>query len=157
AALAINPDGGFAIGVHLTPKGVEAALINLAGDIVGTRRRDLVKPNPDFAFRQIGELVEDIRALKPKGRMLGIGMALPGPFDVESMSFVGPTTLEGWHGVPVAHRLGSVSGLPAFIEIDHAAAALGERLYGAGRDHRSFYYLYFGVGLGGCMVHDGHT
>jgi predicted NBD/HSP70 family sugar kinase len=36
-----------------------------------------------------------------------------------------------------------------------AAAALGERLYGAGRTLREFYYLYFGVGLGGCLVHEG--
>ena len=28
AALTINPEGGFAIGVHITPKSVEAALIN---------------------------------------------------------------------------------------------------------------------------------
>ena len=70
ATLTINPEGGFAIGVHITPKSVEAALINLAGDIVGMRRRDLVKPNPDFAFARIGELVGEIRALKSRGRHL---------------------------------------------------------------------------------------
>jgi predicted NBD/HSP70 family sugar kinase len=80
---------------------------------------------------------------------------MPGPFDVESMSFVGPTTLEGWKGVPVRDELAKLTGLPAFIEVDLAAAALGERLYGAGRDLREFYYLYLGVGLGGCLVHDG--
>ena len=36
-----------------------------------------------------------------------------------------------------------------------AAAALGESLHGAGRNVRAFYYLYFGVGLGGSMVKDG--
>jgi predicted NBD/HSP70 family sugar kinase len=87
--------------------------------------------------------------------MLGIGLAMPGPFDVESMSFVGPTTLEGWKGVPIRARLAKLTGLPAFIEVDLAAAALGERLYGAGRDLREFYYLYFGFGLGGCLVHEG--
>ena len=63
--------------------------------------------------------------------MLGIGMALPGPFDVESMSFVGPTTMAGWGNVQLRERLAEVTGLPAFIETDMAAAALGERLYGA--------------------------
>ncbi|MEX2318913.1 MAG: ROK family protein, partial [Bauldia sp.] len=74
---------------------------------------------------------------------------------VDAMSFVGPTTLEGWKGVPVRESLATATALPAFIEVDLAAAAHGERLYGAGRDYRDFYYLYFGVGLGGCMVHDG--
>ena len=34
--------------------------------------------------------------------MLGVGLALPGPFDVESMSFVGPTTMAGWKDVAAA-------------------------------------------------------
>jgi predicted NBD/HSP70 family sugar kinase len=80
---------------------------------------------------------------------------MPGPFDVDSMSFIGPTTLESWRGIAVKDRLVDVAGLPVFIEADHAAAALGERLHGAGRNFRDFYYLYFGVGLGGCMVHEG--
>ena len=71
------------------------------------------------------------------------------------MSFIGPTTMEGWSGVPVAERLAEVTALPAFVETDNAAAALGECLYGAGRQFRDFYYLYFGVGLGGSMVIDG--
>jgi predicted NBD/HSP70 family sugar kinase len=153
--LNINPDGGFAIGVHVTPVGLKAALINLAGEVIGARERSRPQLRPTIAFREIGKLVAGLRKLRPRGRMLGIGLAMPGPFDVDSMSFVGPTTLEGWKGVPVREELAKLTGLPAFIEVDLAAAALGERLYGAGRDLHEFYYLYFGVGLGGCLVHEG--
>jgi predicted NBD/HSP70 family sugar kinase len=153
--LNLNPDGGYAIGVNVTPVGLKAALIDLAGDVIGERDRALPQPTPDRAFREIGKLVGSLKKLRPRGRVLGIGLALPGPFDVESMSFVGPTTLEGWKGVPIGARLAKLTGLPAFIEADLAAAALGERLYGAGRDLREFYYLYFGVGLGGCLVREG--
>ena len=153
--LNINPDGGYAIGVHVTPVELKAALINLSGDVIDERARSLPQASPDRAFREIEKLVAGLRKLRPRGRMLGIGLALPGPFDVDSMSFVGPTTLEGWKGVPIRERLAKLTGLPAFIEADLAAAALGERLYGAGRDLREFYYLYFGVGLGGCLVREG--
>jgi predicted NBD/HSP70 family sugar kinase len=152
--LSINPDGGYAIGINITPLGLEAALINLAGEVVAREQRKLSHPSPKTAFR-IFDLVEEFRNAKPGRRMLGIGLAMPGPFDVESMSFVGPTTLEGWKGVQMEQRLAEGSNLPAFIEVDHAAAALGERLYGAGKSFRDFYYMYFGVGLGGCMVQDG--
>jgi predicted NBD/HSP70 family sugar kinase len=153
--LNLNPDGGYAIGVNVTPVGLKAALINLAGDVIGEREQALPHPTPERAFREIEKLVGRLRKLRPRGRILGIGLALPGPFDVDSMSFVGPTTLEGWKGVPIGERLARLTGLPAFIEADLAAAALGERLYGAGRDLREFYYLYFGVGLGGCLVREG--
>lgn len=161
--LTVNPDGGHAIGLHVTPRGIEAALVNLAGEVVARRERTLPRLKPAAAFDAIGDLVAGLRKQKPSkgrsarplGRALGIGLAMPGPFDVESMSFVGPTTLEGWNGVPIRERLAEKTGLPAFLEVDHAAAALGERLYGAARDIRDFYYLFFGVGLGGCMVQDG--
>ena len=154
-ALTINPSGGFAIGLHVTPVSIDAALIDLAGTVIGKKRRELRPATPGASFAAIGELTREIRQLRPNGRMLGVGMAIPGPFGVDSMSFVGPTTLQGWAGIPIAERLTEATGLTAFVGVDLAAAALGERLYGAGRELRDFYYLYFGVGLGGCMVHDG--
>ena len=81
------------------------ALINLAGDVIGRARRDRRRVDPDTAFREIEAMVAELAALRPSGRMLGVGMAMPGPFGVESMSFVGPTTLEGWKDVPVRERL----------------------------------------------------
>ena len=155
SSLAMNAEGGFAVGLHVTPRGLEGALINLAGEIVARDKRDVPGMDPYAAFREIETLVAVLSAARPAGRILGVGMAMPGPFGVEAMSFVGPTTLEGWKGVPVREWLATATGLPAFIEVDLAAAAHGERLYGAGRAFRDFYYLYFGVGLGGCMVHDG--
>jgi predicted NBD/HSP70 family sugar kinase len=80
---------------------------------------------------------------------------LPGPFGVEAMSFVGPTTMAGWQGVALRERLADATGLPAFLETDMAAAALGEQLYGLGARFSEYYYLYFSVGLGGAMVHEG--
>ncbi|MDQ6432690.1 ROK family transcriptional regulator [Mesorhizobium sp. LHD-90] len=153
--LRINPDGGYAVGVHLTPLGVSAALVNLSGDVVENLHRDAPAPTPGQAFDLIGGLVRELTRLRPGGRMLGVGMALPGPFGVEAMSFVGPTTMDGWQEVPLKERLAEATGLPAFIEADMAAAALGEQIYGVGSDFSEYYYLYFGVGLGGVMVHDG--
>ncbi len=157
ATLRINPEGGYAVGLHVTPLGTEAALTSLGGDIVGSLRRESSNIAPDEAFGVIGDMVRELAALRPKGRMLGVGLALPGPFDVESMSFVGPTTMAGWANVRLGERLAEATGLPAFFEADMAAAALGERLYGLGAAFTDFYYLYFGVGLGGAMVHGGVT
>ncbi|MFT3989505.1 ROK family transcriptional regulator [Aestuariivirga sp.] len=152
--VAINSGGGHAIGIHVTPLGLEAALVDLGGTILARAASKLPHPEPRQAFADIRRLVKQLKP-KPDARLLGVGLAMPGPFDVDSMSFVGPTTLEGWKGFPVEQKLAEITGLPAFVEIDHAAAALGERLYGAGKPFRDFYYLYFGVGLGGCMVYEG--
>lgn len=153
--ISTNSNGGFAIGVYVSPLGLDAALINLAGEIVARERIEAVQAAPDTAFEMISELVRKLSAVRPEGRMLGVGMAMPGPFDVEAMSFVGSTTLVGWKGVRILDRLSKAVPYPAFVGVDTAAAAHAERLYGIGADFRDFYYLYFGVGLGGCFVHDG--
>ncbi|MEO7566320.1 MAG: ROK family transcriptional regulator [Aestuariivirga sp.] len=154
-SLSINPDGGYAIGLNITPIGIEAALVNLAGEIVASRSRGRNCLKPERAFREIATMIADFKALKPGKRLLGVGLAMPGPYDVESMSFVGPTTLEGWKDIPITERLAEIADCPVFGEVDHAAAALGEKLYGAGKDHKDYYYMFFSMGLGGCMVHDG--
>lgn len=153
--LRLNPDGGYVIGISVTPLGVDAALLNLAGDMLGSTARSHPHPSPGEAFDLIAEMVAEMRALRQGGRILGVGLAMPGPFDVQAMSFVGPTTLDGWSGVPVRARLEEVTKLPAFIAVDTVAAALGVRLYGEGTGIAQFYYLHFGVGLGGTMMQDG--
>ncbi len=154
--LEIDPGGGFAIGLHLTPRGVQAALVNMAGEIVVADGFDLPAGGPAATFREIARVVDRLVAGR-SGQVLGAGLAMPGPFDVEPMSFVGPTTLEGWKDVPIAEHLQAALGFPAFIESDMAAAAHGERMYGIGVRTRTFYYLYFGVGLGGSMIQDGEV
>ncbi len=154
-SLTLNPSGAYAVGVNVTPRGIEAALVDLAGTIVHTERLALAPPHPEESFREIGRLVETFREETGGSLLLGVGLAMPGPFDIDSMAFVGPTTLESWRGVPVAERLTGLTGLAAFVGTDNGAAALGECLYGSGRTIPDFYYLYFAVGVGGCMVQDG--
>jgi len=156
-ALSLNPEGGFAIGASVSPIGIDVALVNIAGEIVDLKSREIANPEPDVAFAEIAAATTELRRLRPKGRMLGLGMAMPGPFDVEAMSFVGPTTLQGWKDVPIAERLHAATGLPAYIGADNASAALSERLYGAGRNLHEFYYLYLGVGTAGRLVHEGQV
>lgn len=153
--LSVNPEGGYALGLQLTPIGFRAALINLAGDVTLLKDFPSAPPSPLEVFDETVAILRGFGKRPTRSRVLGVGLAMPGPFDVESMSFVGPTTLEGWQSVPIRERVEAATGLPAFIEVDHRAAAQGEFLYGAGRDFRHFYYLHFGVGLGGCMILDG--
>jgi len=105
ASLTLNPEGGHAVGVHVTPMGIEAALVNLAGDVVDSVTRNAPAAPPDEGFDIIEALVAELAALRPARPLLGVGLALPGPFGVESMSFVGPTTMVGWNNVRLRERL----------------------------------------------------
>jgi predicted NBD/HSP70 family sugar kinase len=91
-----------------------------------------------------------------RARLLGIGMAMPGPFDVEGLTSVGPTALPGWQDFPLAVELQRLTGISVTVENDATAAAIGERLYGVARHLASFVYLFIGTGLGAGLFLDGH-
>lgn len=150
----IAPEGGFAIGVTVSPRGLEAGLMNLAGDLVSRRRIDAPRLSAAEAFERIGKLVPEIAAGQPDEKILGVGLSLPGPFGVETMSFVGSTTMEGWSENDVQEGLNASVRYPAFFDGIMSAAAHGERLYGRGTDLRDFYYLYLDTGLGGAMIYN---
>jgi predicted NBD/HSP70 family sugar kinase len=71
---------------------------------------------------------------------------MPGPFDAR---------LDDSHASELPAQLAAATGLPVLLENDATAAALGERLYGAGRALRNFFLVYVGVGLGGGLILDG--
>jgi len=58
-----------------------------------------------------------------------------------------------WRGVPVREKLSEV--MPAEVESDVRTAALGEAIFGAGREHRLFAYITVGTGISYCLVQDG--
>ncbi len=87
--------------------------------------------------------------------MLGVGVVMPGPFGIEGMTSVGPTTLPGWAGVDAAAYLSVATGLSVVVENDATAASVGERLHGVGRTLRNFCLVYFGRGLGLGVIIDG--
>ena len=153
----VNPEGGFACGVYVTPRGIEAGLMNLSGKLLDRRELSETQMSADRALNAIPAMVEDLVSGRPASRIIGVGMAMPGPFDIESMSFVGPTTMQEWRGVDIYGRLQAAIPFPVFMDVDSAAAAHGERLYGIGDRIRNFYYLYLGVGLGGSVIYDGQV
>ncbi|MEM8600880.1 MAG: ROK family protein, partial [Bacteroidota bacterium] len=69
---------------------------------------------------------------------------------------VNPRSLPTWRDVPIDALLEEELGVPVLVENNAMAAAVGERWYGAGQHISTFFYVYFGSGLGGGMVVGGH-
>lgn len=152
--LSINPDGGFSIGFHVQQHRMVAVLMDLAG--ITRARHDCAVDHPTFADA-LPWLVKSIRAFRrkvPSGRLMGVGVALPGPFGVEGLSAVGPTGMSGWDDPASLAALRDVAEVPVLLENDATAAAMGERLYGGAGPARDFAYLFVGHGFGSGLYLD---
>ena len=117
----------------LAAEGLEPVL----GRIVGLGRDLLARPE-----------VADVSVHR-----VGVGCA--GPVDLKAGIVFNPPNLPGWVRVPLIDDLQQALALPAVLENDANAAALGEFRYGAGRGARSIVYMTVSTGIGGGIILDG--
>lgn len=152
-AFELNPSAGNSIGISLQPGRASAALVNLVGEILAKREVEVDTHDPRQALTAMASLINEL-VRRPAGsaRLWGVGVALPGPLVKTDISFLGPTALEGWTDVSVLDELREATRLRVFYSVDSVAAALGETLFGVARSLDNFFYLHFGVGLGGTLV-----
>jgi predicted NBD/HSP70 family sugar kinase len=152
-AFELNPHAGCSIGISLEPGRASAALVNLVGEILGHRE---VSVDTHDQRQVLAAMIGLIKDLLPRPaaseRLWGIGVALPGPLAKTDISFVGPTALEGWTDLSVLDDLRDATRLQVFYSVDSVAGALGETLYGVAKSLDNFFYMHFGVGLGGTLV-----
>jgi predicted NBD/HSP70 family sugar kinase len=152
-AFELNPNAGNSIGISLEPGRVTGALVNLIGEILERREVDIDTHDQRRVLATVLALVRELRRRPAAAeRLWGIGVALPGPLVKTDISFVGPTTLEGWSDLSALDELREATRLQVFYSVDSVAAALGETLFGVARALDNFFYMHFGVGLGGTLV-----
>jgi len=154
--LRVDPTAGYAVGIHFDPGEISYVLADLAGEPVTKLHTD-VRPGlaPDAVIREMARTARRMlrEAGVPDDKVLGIGLACPGPLDADGvMNF--PPRLTGWNHVPIKRLLEQNTGFPVTFDNDAAAAAIGERWAGLARSTPSFVYLYLGTGIGGGLFLD---
>ncbi len=146
----------LALGIDLGGTELRAALVTRAGALVARRQvATNARGGPEAVVAQMAGLVASLRDERPDASVAGIGVASPGPLDGDRGVVIFAPTLDGWHDVPLPAMLTRNTGLPARLENDANAAALGEWRAGAGRGLRHMVYVTVSTGIGGGIVADG--
>jgi len=159
--LKINEKAGYSVGIDLDKDHLTCILVNFNGKIRQTKNVDLHFPSPDEAIELMVSSVFQI--IKEEGvdpdLIWGVGLGLPGPLSIseqdDATRIVNPEAFPGWEDVPIVRELETRLQMPVLLENNASAAAIGEHWYGAGKHIDSFFYIYFGAGLGGGIVVDG--
>jgi predicted NBD/HSP70 family sugar kinase len=160
--LVLNPDGAFSVGLDLDRDHLTGVLLDLTGDVRQRVHFDLDFPTPEEALVLLASATRDMLMAQriPADRVRGVGVGIPGPMHrVRGKDghryLVNPKSFPGWDDVPLAEQLRERLGIPVFLENNATAAAIGERWYGGGQQFGTFFYFYFGSGLGGGLVING--
>lgn len=159
--LKLNKDAAFSIGLDLDKNHLTGVLIDLDGNMRQRISLPLKLPRSEEAMELMEDIVHQLIAREgiPNDMIWGVGVGLPGPMLISRGSvlknMVNPQYLPGWENVPVVKILEKRLGLPVYLENNAAAAAIGERWYGAGKHINNFFYIYIGAGLGGGLFING--
>lgn len=148
------------IGIHLDPSVLTFVVMNLRGEVIRERRIDV--PNLEVASETIElmgqtvkELIAEVRI--PKKHIVGVGIAVPGPVNIEEGMVLNPPLLDGWADVDIVTPLRKMLRLQVIIEKDTIASAIGELWQSKEEKSRDFLFIYCGHGFGAGIVLDSNV
>jgi len=81
-------------------------------------------------------------------KIRGIGIGFGGPVDHKTGKIFTSYHIAGWSDFSITQWLTDLTGIFVSVDNDANIAALGEALYGAGRNYENVYYVTLGSGLG---------
>ncbi len=155
--LRLDPGSRFAVGVHLDPATMTFVLLDLSGAV--RARAQVPTPVPEDPDAVLDGLVAEIEGLLAgagvdRDRVLGVGIAAPGPIDVGAGVVLDPPHLPGWHDVPLRDAVAERTGLRAVLDKDVIAAACAH-LWHPGERASDFVFVYLGTGVAvSTVLHD---
>lgn len=93
----------------------------------------------------------------PLGEVCGIGVSFGGPISADRRSVLRSLHVSDWDGFKLPDRLAEIFGLPAYMDNDGNAAALGEWRFGAGSGCDNMLYVQVSTGVGSGIVLGGQV
>lgn len=158
--LRLDPAGAYAVGVHLDPTVITCVLLDLEGEVVEHTRRP--SPPDGDAKATLAVILDAIRAvlaapgLDP-ARIIGVGVAAPGPIDAETGVVVRPPLIPGWNDFHLRDELTAATGLPSLVAKDVISAAVAERWHDPAGASKDYAFIYYGTGAGIGLVLGGEV
>jgi glucokinase-like ROK family protein len=157
-SVALSGDAGIVVGVDFGHSHLRVAVGNLAHQVLAEQSEPIdvdasASQGFDRAEQLVGRLVEST-GINPE-KVLGVGLGVPGPIDMESGTLGSTAILPGWSGINPRQELTDRLGVPVQVDNDANLGALGELVWGGGRGVKDLAYIKVASGVGAGLVIDG--
>ena len=113
-----------------------------------------IKETPTDAYKGGPHILDTIISLAEKETDFdAIGISTAGQVNADSGSIIyANNNIPNYTGVQLKETLEKHFHVPVSVENDVNSAAMGEAIYGAGKDYSDFLCLTYGTGVGGAII-----
>ncbi|SCK49036.1 ROK family protein (putative glucokinase) [Streptomyces sp. WMMB 322] len=157
-AVSLSGDAGTVVGVDFGHSHLRVAVGNLAHQVLAEEAEPIdVDASAEEGFDRAEQLVHRLVASTgiSREKLIGVGLGVPGPIDVETGELGSTSILPGWSGTHPREELASRLGVPVHVDNDANLGALGEQVWGNGRGATDLAYIKVASGVGAGLVING--
>ncbi len=154
--LALNPRGGFVIGIKLMEGKAVGAITDLNASILAKDAIDLPDTQVNTSVETLVTLVNRLvqqGGIKKK-QLMGVGIGLAGVVDF-AQGIVKQNPIFGWKNVNLRELLESRMRVPVYIDNDVNTLTLSEKWLEPGKPEDDFIVITLGRGIGMGIVING--
>jgi predicted NBD/HSP70 family sugar kinase len=154
--LALNPHGGFVIGLKLAEDHITGALTDLEATVITKHTVPLNNPDLEDAVDTVVELVKSLQQEESIGEknFLGVGVGLAGIIDA-NRGVLRYSPIFGWRNISLADILQERLHVPVYIDNDVNTLTISELWFGMGQGIDNFLTVTVGRGVGLGIVVNG--
>jgi len=154
--LAINPRGGFVIGIKFMEGQAVGALTDLEANILAKNSIDISNKQIETSVEMLTSLVN--RLLQSGGirkkQLMGVGVGLAGVVDF-SHGIVRQNPFLGWQNIQLRDQLETRIKVPVFVDNDVNTLTLHEKWLNPAQINEDFIVITIGRGIGMGIVING--
>ena len=153
-SLRLVPEARHAVGIHIGVGQIRVAVSDLRAQVLNYLSFDhALDRSATEVLRDAAALVN--KALSQSGidrdKVVGVGVGASGLVNPHTGVNVMAPNL-GWHDVPIRDLLVQQLALPVCVDNNARTMALGEALFGAGKEVHAMVFVYARIGVGAGIV-----
>lgn len=142
----------YAVGVDLGGTNIKFGIVSQNGKLIEKfSLSSKAEDGPEKVVKQIKLGIKEILS-KSEVKIRGIGIGAPGVVSTKKGIVENPPNFPGWVKVNLGHVISKEFNLDCYVENDANAAAIGEMIFGAGKQYNSFIMITLGTGVGGGII-----
>ena len=157
--ICLKPNAEYAVGLEMTTTRLICVVGNLQADVLARIAVPIsVSMGRDAIIETMVSTANEaiVQSGLPRERIIGLGLAIPGPCDYKNGVMLNPPNFPDWIQVPIREILTHRLEMPVFICKETSCDGLAEYWFGKAIGGERILAVHIGmVGIGGAFVDQG--